>query len=311
MPQPNELNRVRIAGASIAAVFLALLAAIVLSTAGPADAVPAASSSQWQKCRKVVVQFQPEGSGGAIRIKARNVGCSKTRRIVRRCIKGSLAPGWRARFADNRYILSKGWRRIRFLPVGGGGCLPFSMVRVGGLPARPKPPRGAVRISSHRVNLDRDRAKERVLTYNVPDAAFTASWFDVWNQRHNGWKLIQRKLVTNGMIPGGQSGLIRSWVGDLNRDGRVEIASRNLITASVGEFLGIYRQTGGNSLKFAKLQSMSGDQAVVKRRKARAATIRVFFKSNHSWDNREHTELWKWSRAAGRWKCVSDCAPWN
>jgi hypothetical protein len=126
MPHPNELNRFRIAAISIAAAFLVLLAAIVLSTAESADAGPAATSSQWQKCRKVVVQFKPEGSGGAIQVRARNIGCAKTRRIIRRCIKGSLAPGWSARFADNRYILSKGPRRIRYLPVGGGGCLSFN-----------------------------------------------------------------------------------------------------------------------------------------------------------------------------------------
>jgi hypothetical protein len=79
-----------------------------------------------KSCRNVVVQFEPEGSGGASEIRAKRIECRKARRVLRRCIKGELAPGWTGTYLDPKFVLRKDRKRIRYLPVGGGGCVPVS-----------------------------------------------------------------------------------------------------------------------------------------------------------------------------------------
>ncbi len=78
-----------------------------------------------RKCKNVTVRLKPEGEGGAIDILAKKVGCKKTRRIVKRCIRGKVNSGWKGKWKDPRIVLSshKNNRRIGFTPVGGGGCV--------------------------------------------------------------------------------------------------------------------------------------------------------------------------------------------
>ncbi len=102
---------------------VALIAALMLSAASR-PGVSEAASPAWRSCAKVVVDFQPEGGGGAIAIKARGIRCRPARKVVRRCINGKLTRGWKGVYRNNRFILRKRKMRIRYLPVGGGGCIP-------------------------------------------------------------------------------------------------------------------------------------------------------------------------------------------
>lgn len=114
-------NRVPPSGSAAALLALIVLAIAALPAAAGGDTSPA---SKAQPCSDVVVQFEPEGSGGATEIKAKNIGCPKARKVVRACILGELRPGWGAVFDDPKFVLSKDDRRIRYLAVGGGGCVP-------------------------------------------------------------------------------------------------------------------------------------------------------------------------------------------
>lgn len=75
-----------------------------------------------QECGDVVVQFKPEGSGGAHAIRATKIGCEPARKIAKSCIKGSVVTGWTAVTWDGRVQLRKDDKKIRYTGVGGGGC---------------------------------------------------------------------------------------------------------------------------------------------------------------------------------------------
>ncbi len=108
------------------AVALALLVGIqeaAAQTGGlpPQPGGPATASAS-QGCGDVVVDFKPEGSGGAHAIRAIGIACEKARNIARSCIKGEVTSRWIATLWDGRILLVKGAKRIRYLAVGGGGC---------------------------------------------------------------------------------------------------------------------------------------------------------------------------------------------
>ncbi len=172
----------------------------------------------------------------------------------------------------------------------------------------PHAPEGASRVELFKPNLDGDRRAERVFVYNLATEGFPATYFEVWDRRGGTWKRGQVRLVTQVPSFDPSSGLRKAWVGDLNRDGRVEIAVRDYFTPSVGETVSIYRQKAKGSRSFAFLQAVPGDQVSVRRRKGKTAILTAFLKSNHSPDNLEHHEIWKWSKRANRWRCDSDCA---
>lgn len=75
-----------------------------------------------QSCGDVVVQFHPEGSGGAHAIRANGIACEPARNIARSCVKGTVASGWTATTWDGRVQLRKDDKSIRYTGVGGGGC---------------------------------------------------------------------------------------------------------------------------------------------------------------------------------------------
>lgn len=260
------------------------------------------TAARWHSCKDVVVQFEPQGSGGATEIRAKRIKCKKARKTIRKCIKGELKPGWTADRVDLEFRLKKGDKRIRYLPVSAGGCIDVS--RAGG----PAPPDGADRIESFSPNLDKAGPKERVFVYNLPNDGFNTTYFEVWNRKHGDWKRGQMKLVAGVPGPSPYYGLEQAWVSDLNRDGRVEIAVRHSVTSSIGEVLLVYRQKSKHSARFGKLQSFGGDEVKVKPKGKGPAVIRAFLKSNHSPDNLEHHEIWKWSDMADQWTCRKDCA---
>jgi hypothetical protein len=282
---------------------------------GPADGDSsrvATSSAVWRSCARVTVEFQPEGGGGAIAIKARGIRCRFARKVVRRCINGKLTRGWSGVYFNNRFILRRRAMRIRYLPVGGGGCLPvYTRGRATSTATVPVPPAGADRVTYHARDLDRDRLKERVLVYNLPTGdpiKVATTWFDVWNRRAGAWRLAQRMRIL--VSPGASnSGLRKAWVGDLNRDGKVELVTRNAISPSFGQLLPVLRQAGPNSLRFKRLQVLGGDAVGVWRSPGRPAILTVYRRENHSSDNMEHSERWKWSARRGRWTCRVDCMP--
>jgi hypothetical protein len=67
----------------------------------------------------------PEGSGGADDIRAKNLGCESARRVARSCVDNSdddkAIEGWTV-VTWTRTVMTKGAKRISYLPVGGGGC---------------------------------------------------------------------------------------------------------------------------------------------------------------------------------------------
>ena len=131
------------------------------------------------------------------------------------------------------------------------------------------------------------------------------TWFTVLDRRASRWVIRQKKQVN--VSPGAStSGLREAWVGDLNRDGRVEIAIRDAITPAAGEVLSVFRQVPKRP-NFFRLQGIGGDRVKVVRRRGRAAVITVLRTSRHSPDGREHLERWKWSKRTGLWRCTSDC----
>ena len=284
----------------------ALLAAIVLiAAAATPGSTGAATAAKARSCKDVVVQFEPEGSGGATKIRVKHIRCSPARKVLRKCINGKLKPGWSGSFADNKFRLRKNRKRIRYLPVGGGGCIPVAR----GATA-PSPPTGANRVETFKPKLDGDQKSDRVYVYNLPTDGSPATYFQTWTKEQGTWKLRQQKLVNEIPSLDPSAGLVEGWVSDLNRDGRKEIAVRDFFTPSYGEVLSIFRQKSKHSPKFEKLQSIGGDRAVVKKKKhGKPAVISVFRKDIHSPDNVEHHEKWKWSKQADKWRCKKDCAP--
>jgi hypothetical protein len=157
-----------------------------------------------------------------------------------------------------------------------------------------------------RIDLDGDRRKELILVYNFDAAAAPVSMFMVCKRVHGDWVTVQRQTILQS--PGARSsGLVDAWAGDLNKDRRVEIAARDFLTPSAGEVLSIYRQTRIHLLRFAKLQTIGGDQVTLHPHAGAAATVSVLLRANHSVDGRRHLQTWRWSSTAGRWTCRSDC----
>jgi hypothetical protein len=98
------------------------LLAVSLLAAAVVLALPAASPAAAKRCGQVDVNFEPEGEGSAVRIRATNVTCRRARRVARRCVKGTLTTGWEYRFRRGRAILNRGAARVTYMPAGGGGC---------------------------------------------------------------------------------------------------------------------------------------------------------------------------------------------
>lgn len=115
-----------IAVAMIAGVAIALVLFFGIQEAGAAGpgagGMEATAQRATQSCGDVVVQFKPEGSGGAHAIKVTGVSCDTARGVARSCIKGTVASGWTATTWDGRIRLVKGGGKISYTGVGGGGC---------------------------------------------------------------------------------------------------------------------------------------------------------------------------------------------
>lgn len=164
----------------------------------------------------------------------------------------------------------------------------------------------ATRIQTFRINLDGDRALERIDVFNFDAAATPTTMFQVCDLRRGSYFRGQRTVVNES--PGNrQSGLRQAWVGDLNRDQQVEIAVRDYLTASAGEVLSIYRQTARHARTFRVLQRIPGDRATLTRHSGSAATITVQLKANHARDGQAHSERWTFAKALGKWACTADC----
>lgn len=164
----------------------------------------------------------------------------------------------------------------------------------------------ATRINTFLVNLDADRAKERIDVYNFDAAGSPVTMFQVCDRRAGQFWLGQRRVVTES--PGGPtSGLRAAWVGDLDRRGRVEIAIRDSITPSAGEVMSIFRQRTRTARTFAPVQTIAGDRVTLTRRAGAPAIITVFLRPNRSRDGQAHTERWTFRRASGTWACKIDC----
>jgi hypothetical protein len=282
------------------ATFLLLLAVLPIATGS------GATVAKVRACKNVVVQFEPEGSGGAAKIKAKHIKCSPARKVIRKCIKGTLKPGWSGTFANNRFKLRRNRKRIKYLPVGGGGCIPLDRARA----AAPAPPAGARRIERYKPNLDDVDGKDRVYVYNLPKAGVPTTWFETWTKNSGTWKRRQQKLVNEIPSADPGAGLVESWLSDLNRDGRRELAVRDFFTPSYGETLSIFRQKSKHSPRLKSLQVIAGDRVAVKEKgRGEPAIISAYRKANHSPDSLEHHEKWKWSSSAKKWRCRQDCAP--
>ena len=156
------------------------------------------------------------------------------------------------------------------------------------------------------VNLDRDHGRERIDVFNSDASGAPMTGFMVCD-RVNG-TLVRGQLKYTFTSPGPRdSGLRQAWVGDLNRDGRFEIAMRDIITPSAGELLTIMRQSSRRARTFARLQTIPGDTVVLHPSTHGRATLSVFLKATHTTDGRAHTERWTWSARRGEWACSSQC----
>lgn len=105
--------------ARIAAAACALIAIAFVVAPGVSGA-----RAEQRACKDVVVRFEPEGSGGATKIKVKRIKCAPARKILRRCIGGELTSGWSGTYSNGRFHLKLKRKRISYLPVGGGGCIP-------------------------------------------------------------------------------------------------------------------------------------------------------------------------------------------
>ncbi|MGE5407387.1 MAG: hypothetical protein ACM3NV_02130 [Syntrophothermus sp.] len=108
-------------GARFAGVLLLPAVGMLFVALALAPGASAASRAA-QGCGDVVVQFQPEGSGGAHAISAVGVSCDRARTVARSCVRGTVAEGWTATTWDGRVRLAKGEKRVAYTGVGGGGC---------------------------------------------------------------------------------------------------------------------------------------------------------------------------------------------
>ncbi len=302
MTTGRAVSRHRHLGAALLATFLGL--ALLTALAPPDSGADKSALVKARSCRDVVVQFEPEGSGGATEILAKRIKCRKARKVLKSCLFGKLKPGWTGSFLDPDFQLRKARKRIRFALVGGGGCI--DIPRAAGKPA---PPKGADRVQRFKENLDGDAKKEVLFVYNLTTDGAPASYLEVWNHKHGEWKPGQQKLVNQVPSQSSSAGLVKAWAGDLNKDGLVEAAVLDFVSPSFGETLLILRQKSATSRRFESLQSLGGDAIDVQREQGKPAVIEIFRKANHSPDNAEHTEKWKWSEKADAWTCRKDCAP--
>ena len=156
------------------------------------------------------------------------------------------------------------------------------------------------------VNLDRDRARERVDVFNSTRGPTPKTGFVVCDRKHG--RLVRGQLKYTFTSPARRRAVCaRAWVDDLNRDGRYEIAIRDVITPSAGELLTILRQSARYARTFASLQTIAGDRVELHPHTQRSATVTVFLKATHTSDGHEHTERWTWSTRAQQWVCSSQC----
>ena len=109
-------------GAAIANFLANLFLFLGIQEADAAQPGGLAAASRAQDCGDVVVQFKPEGSGGAHAIQATNVSCNVARSVAKSCVKGTVAGGWTATTWDGKVTLAKADKKVRYTGVGGGGC---------------------------------------------------------------------------------------------------------------------------------------------------------------------------------------------
>jgi hypothetical protein len=198
----------------------------------------------------------------------------------------------------------------RALIIAAGALSALAIVPVAGIAltqARPSAPAGANRVRDFRLDIDRNGVNEHILVFNLDQSGQPTTWLSVWNRRRDGrWERPQYTRVF-GPSPGSrESGLKSVYAGDLNKDGRYEVAALDFITPSVGEELTIFRQTRVRGLTFRPLQVIVGDRiARVPSGPGQASQFAVTIKANHSPDGRLHNERWAWTRTRQRWTCVS------
>ena len=164
----------------------------------------------------------------------------------------------------------------------------------------------ATRVHTFQVELDGDRTRERVDVFNLDATGAPTTVFQVCDRR-SGSYVGEQRVVVNQSPGARESGLRQAWAGDLDHDGRVEIAVRDYLSPSAGEVLSIYRQKARHARKFRLLQRISGDATSLTRHRHSPATVTVGLKANHARDGRAHTERWRVSKTLGRWVCRSDC----
>ena len=188
---------------------------------------------------------------------------------------------------------------------GGGNLGVSASLRVSGAPVPCQVPR-TNRHHIFDVNLDRDRDRERIDVFNSTSGTTPRTGFMVCDRQAG--RLVRGQLKYTFTSPGApDSGLRQAWVGDLNRDGRYEIAIRDFITPSAGELLTILRQTARHGRTFGVLQRIAGDTVALRPSARGRATVTVLLKATHTSDGHTHTERWTWSAHAQRWVCSSQC----
>jgi hypothetical protein len=101
--------------------FLVVGAALCALAAAAVSQASASTSS----CGSLRVDFKPEGSGGAMSIRARGIACAPARRVIARCVRGTVTTGWTV-VTDTQTLMTMGLQRITYTPVGGGGCGAFT-----------------------------------------------------------------------------------------------------------------------------------------------------------------------------------------
>ncbi len=101
---------------ALAGIAMAGFAAAAVASDLPPSALTASAN-----CGFLRVNFKPEGSGGAMNIRATKIACKPARQIVARCVRGTVSSGWTV-VTDKQTLMTKGSQRITYTPVGGGGC---------------------------------------------------------------------------------------------------------------------------------------------------------------------------------------------
>lgn len=171
----------------------------------------------------------------------------------------------------------------------------------------PKAPRGAKSVERFRVQLDTSASREWVIVYSKKGTRGTKStFFDVFMRSRGRWKRAQHQRAWGPAQVRGYTPFRKAWVGDLNGDGLVEIATRNYASAAMGEELPIFRQRAAGSLRFSRLQSVSGSRVSLSTTTS-PAQIKVTISGSFSPDGKIYKEIWGWEQGADRWRCQQDC----